>query len=210
MKQLNFFRSPSLWALAVVVVAASLLPSPSSAQGLDGGTYYGPSPGDQGPGYDQGPRHRRGPRQGPRQGPRMSPEERVNHRLSRMTETLSLSPNQVRRIRAILTQTQAQLQSLRPQRSEARGQGPNPGRHGERRAFRERTRELRWATEDRIHAILSCEQRETLRRSRREMRHQRRAEGRAGQRGPGAEGRRRGRRGGGHGRPRDGEGTRRR
>jgi len=193
MKQLIFLRLPWAVGLAILVGLPLFIPSLSSAQGLDGGQYYGPPSGEgEGPQYDEGRRHRRGPRH--RQGPQMSPEERVQQRLSRMTQELSLSPNQVRRIRGILTRTQAQMQDMRPARPEDRGQQRNPEDRDRRRAFREQRRQLRWATQDRIQAVLTCEQRETLRRARREMRHSRRGEGGRADRG------RRGRRRGGHGR----------
>lgn len=151
-------------------------PAISSAQGLDAGIYA-----EELGGHHGGMRHR-GPR-GDR-GPRLSPEERVERRIARMTQELSLTPNQARRIRSILSQTAAQMQRLRPQRGATPdGTRSRSERREARRAFRERTRGLRWETQDRVHAVLSSEQRETLRRvrrqrsfERREARQQRRGE----------------------------------
>ena len=162
MKIKNFSHpNPSLRVL-LTLGAILCFPAISSAQGLDAGVYADGVGGG----------HHRLRHRGPRgeRGPRMSPEQRVERRLARMTQELSLTPNQARRIRSILSQTASQMQRLRPERPNAdQGRARAERREG-RRAFREQTRALRWETQDRVHAVLSCEQRETLRRAQRQRR----------------------------------------
>lgn len=98
--------------------------------------------------------------------------QRLERRLAAMTERLSLTPAQQVQVRAIMEQTRTQMQALG---AAERGRGNRQAR-----------RRLRFTTEDQLHAVLSCEQREAyrlLRRERMSRRMQQRA--RNGRRGRG-------------------------
>lgn len=143
---------------ALLSLAVLALPALASAQ--DGGV-----PGARG-------------RQGPgARGRAPNPEQmlqRMEQRLDQMKTRLALTPAQERRIR------QAMREGARRAR-EVLDRQPRPS--PERRAA---LRQIRWDVSDRIHEALNCDQREQLRRLRREHR---------AERGP-----RRGRRGRGPGR----------
>ena len=102
-----------------------------------------------------GRRHRDGP----------SPErmlERMEQRLEQMLGPLNINQRQETRIRQALRRGATEAQRVLEQ---------HPDRSSERH---EAMRRVRWGVQDRVHAILSCEQREQLRRFRREHRSERR------------------------------------
>jgi hypothetical protein len=88
--------------------------------------------------------------------------ERMEQRLEDMKGPLGLSQQQQTRIRQALRQGANQARRVLRE---------HPERGPERR---EALRQVRWDTSDRVHAILTCEQREQLRRLRREQRSERR------------------------------------
>jgi Spy/CpxP family protein refolding chaperone len=143
---------------ALLTLAVLALPALATAQdGGVAGARRGPGPGARG----------RGP----------SPErmlQRMEQRLEQMKTRLALTPAQERRIRRAMREGANRAREVLNRQPQ-----PSP----ERRAA---LRQIRWDVSDRIHEALSCDQREQLRRLRREHR---------AQRGP-----RRGRRGRGRGR----------
>jgi len=88
-------------------------------------------------------------------------QQRIEQRMQKLTQALRLTAQQQQQIRQVLTNSARRMQEMR-----ARTQPATP----ESAAARIR---LRWDTDDRIHAILTCDQREQLRRFRREQRMQR-------------------------------------
>ncbi len=87
---------------------------------------------------------------------------RMEQRLEAMKGPLSLSQQQENQIRQALRQGADEARQVLRQ---------HPDQSPERR---EALKQVRWNTSDRVHAILSCEQREQLRRLRREQRSERR------------------------------------
>ncbi len=139
-----------------------------------------------------GQRMPRGP-QGARQGP-MNPEQRVERRISHLTERLTLSEPQVTRIRQILTEEHEQVARVmeqagmsRPAGVRAEGERPARPSEAEREAMRAkmlavrtRTDSIRTRSEERIESVLTAQQRTTYRELPKEMRNTRgpRGEGR--------------------------------
>lgn len=138
---------------------------------------------------ERGERGERGERRGPDPA-RM--QERMEQRIEAMRAPLSLTPAQVAQLRAIFTETGEQMRAVHASEDLERG------------ARRDAARAIRFRADDRIHAILSAEQREALRIFRRTERgehrgmrghHGRRGErgdcgerGERGERGPGRRG----------------------
>jgi Spy/CpxP family protein refolding chaperone len=82
--------------------------------------------------------------------------EKIEERVSEMTERLGLSPQQERQVRTILEEARVQAEELKEMpRSKEKFVA---------------MRDLRFATEDQIYANLSCEQRDELRLLKREHR----------------------------------------
>lgn len=90
--------------------------------------------------------------------------ERMEHRLDEMKGPLNLTQRQETRIRNALRRGATEARRVLEQ---------HPDRSPERR---EAMRQVRWQTDDRVHAILNCEQRERFRQLRREHRHERRGD----------------------------------
>jgi Spy/CpxP family protein refolding chaperone len=88
----------------------------------------------------------------------------MEERLTAMRTPLSLSDAQVAQIRAIFQEGLAQV------RAELAAH-PEPGE-----ARRDALRRIHFTMDDRVHSLLSCEQREALRQFRREHRAEHRAE----------------------------------
>ncbi len=114
----------------------------------------------------RGPQGSRGP-DGP--GHRGEPDparmlERMEHRLDEMKGPLNLTQRQETRIRNALRRGATEARRVLEQ---------HPDRSPERR---EALRRVRWQTDDRVHAVLNCEQRERFRQLRREHRHERRGD----------------------------------
>jgi len=94
-----------------------------------------------------------------------SPErmlERMEQRLEQMKGPLNITDAQERRIRQALRRGATQARRVLEQHPDR-----SPERH-------EAMRRVRWDTEDRVHAVLNCAQRDQLRRVRREHRAERR------------------------------------
>ena len=131
---------------------------------------------------DGGVQQREG-RRGPG-GRQRDPAERLEERVNRLTQELRLSPRQANRVRAIFEEARQRMEGLRdgvPQDREARQQLSDE----QRQAFRNARREIRWGSEDQLHQVLNCDQRDALRRLQRQRRFERRSRNerpRAGQR----------------------------
>lgn len=101
-------------------------------------------------------------------GRRRSPEERVQHRLARMTERLGLSADQQARIRRILTEHVQRRQAMRQQQS-----APTPEQRRARMT-------ARFEMHDQIEAVLTPQQRAQMRQLHRERMIERAEHGRGG------------------------------
>jgi Spy/CpxP family protein refolding chaperone len=104
-----------------------------------------------------------------------SPEQMVEEHLTRMTEDLGLTDEQVMRVRPIIEEHVAKMRTLMDKR---RQQGRDPGGSG-----REQTEGLRKQLEERLETVLTQEQMKTYREKQQERRERRR--GRAERRGGG-------------------------
>ena len=102
-------------------------------------------------------------------GERMDPAQRVERRVSMLTERLQLSQQQATQIRQILSQEQTQVQALRQ-----KAQGG-----ADRESLRPEMQSIRQRTEQQIDGVLTAQQRATYRELRDSMRKER------GQRGEG-------------------------
>jgi Spy/CpxP family protein refolding chaperone len=107
------------------------------------------------------------PDRGAQRGERMDPKQRLERRISMLTERLQLSQQQAAQIRQILTQEQTQMQPLW-QKAEA---------GASRESLRPEIQAIRERTEQQIEGVLTEQQRTTYRELRESMR-QRRGEGR--------------------------------
>jgi hypothetical protein len=107
------------------------------------------------------------PDRGGQRGERMDPQQRLERRLTMLTERLQLSQQQATQIRQILTQEQTQMASLR---QKAEGGASRESLRPEMQAIRQRS-------EQQIEGVLTDQQRTTYRELRESMR-QRRGEGR--------------------------------
>ena len=94
---------------------------------------------------------------GHHKGHRWSPEKMEQH-LTEMTDRLNLSESQAVQIRAIFDVARDKGQAIKEQ----------PKSREKMEAFRD----LRFSTEDQLYAVLSCEQREGLRKLKREHKAQ--------------------------------------
>ena len=99
----------------------------------------------------------------PERGQRMDPQQRVERRISMLTERLQLSQQQATQLRQILTEEQTQLQPLW-QRAEA---------GADRESLRPEMKAIRQRTEQRIEGVLTEQQRTTYRELRESMRKER-------------------------------------
>lgn len=90
--------------------------------------------------------------------------QRAERRLERMKTPLNLNQRQETRIRTALRRGATEAGRVLEQ---------HPDRSPERR---EALRRVRWETDDRVHAVLNCEQRERFRQLRREHRAERRGD----------------------------------
>ncbi|MFO0692387.1 MAG: hypothetical protein U0230_02415 [Polyangiales bacterium] len=94
------------------------------------------------------------------------PSARMEARLAELTQRLSLTPQQQTQARQIQTETRAELDALRQSAQGSANPRQDP-------ALRARFREIRWRAEDRLWALLSCEQKDRLRILMREKRAER-------------------------------------
>lgn len=117
--------------------------------------------------------------------------EHLEQRLQRMTQELGLSAAQQAQIRQIFAEARQRRQALRPQGGEPTVET--------RRAMMQ----LRWDLQDRVHAVLTQQQRDRMRQMRRERMLQRMEEGGGRFRGHHGRGRWDGRGRGGRGRGAD-------
>jgi Spy/CpxP family protein refolding chaperone len=105
----------------------------------------------------------------PERGQRMDPAQRLERRVSMLTERLQLSTQQAAQIRQILTQEQTQVQALRQ-----KAQGAS------RESLRPEMKAIRQRTEQQIDRVLTAQQRTTYHALRESMKQNRgkRGEGR--------------------------------
>lgn len=99
----------------------------------------------------------------PERGQRMDPQQRLERRVSMMTERLQLSQQQATQIRQILSEEQTQMQALRQK----------AGDGADRESLRPEMQSIRQRSEQRIEAVLTEQQRATYRDFRESMRKQR-------------------------------------
>jgi Spy/CpxP family protein refolding chaperone len=111
----------------------------------------------------------------PGRGERMDPAQRIERRVSMLTERLQLSQQQATQVRAILTQEQSQVKALR---DKAQGSA-------DRESMRSEMQSIRQRTEQQIDGVLSAQQRVTYTQLRQEMQKRRgeRGEGKGTRRG---------------------------
>lgn len=93
------------------------------------------------------------------------PAQRIEQRVSLLTERLQLTPQQAQQVRTILTREHEQFQALR---SSATGQESQ-----DRQAARERIRAVREASEQQINAVLTPQQRTSYEALRQEFQNRR-------------------------------------
>jgi hypothetical protein len=115
-------------------------------------------------------------------GERMDPAQRIERRLSMLTERLQLSEQQASQVRQILTQEQTQLQALW-QKAQA---------GADRESLRPEMQSIRQRTEQQIDGVLTEQQRATYRELREQMRKEREQRGDGRRPGGEAQGTRRG------------------
>jgi hypothetical protein len=96
-------------------------------------------------------------------GQRMDPQQRLQRRVTVMTERLQLSQQQATRIREILTQEHTQIQALREKAESG----------ADRDALRPQMQSIRQRTEQQIDGVLTEQQRTTYRELRESMRKER-------------------------------------
>lgn len=94
------------------------------------------------------------------------PNARMEARLAELTARLSLTPQQQTEARRIYTETRAELDALRQSAAGTENARQDP-------ALRARFREIRFRAEDRLWALLRCEQKDQLRLLMREKRTER-------------------------------------
>ena len=99
----------------------------------------------------------------PERGQRMDPAQRIERRVSMMTERLQLSQPQATQIRQILTQESEQMRAIFEK-------GQNGG---DREALRPEMQSVREATEKKIDAVLTESQRKSYAELREQMRQRR-------------------------------------
>lgn len=111
----------------------------------------------------------------PERGQRMDPAQRIERRVSMMTERLQLSQTQATQIRQILTQESEQMRAIFEK-----------GQNGaDREALRPEVQAVREGTEKKIDAVLTESQRKSYAELREQMRQRReRGEGPRGERPP--------------------------
>jgi hypothetical protein len=100
----------------------------------------------------------------PERAQRMDPQQRLERRVSMLTERLQLSQQQATQLRQILTEEQTQTQALRQK----------AGGGADRESLRPEMQAIRQRTEQRIDGILTEQQRTTYRELRESMRKERR------------------------------------
>jgi Spy/CpxP family protein refolding chaperone len=107
----------------------------------------------------------------PGRGERLDPAQRIERRVSMLTERLQLSEQQAAQIRQILTEESTQMRALF---DKAEGGG------ADRESLRPQVQSLREGSEKKIDAVLTAQQRTTYAQLREEMRKRRdeRGEGR--------------------------------
>ena len=103
------------------------------------------------------------PDRGGLRGERMDPAQRLERRVSMLSERLQLSQEQATRIRQILTQEQTQMQALRQ-----KAQGG-----ADRESLRPEMQSIRQRTEQQIEGVLTAQQRTTYSALREEMQKRR-------------------------------------
>ena len=106
----------------------------------------------------------------PGRGERMDPAQRIERRVSTLTERLQLSQQQATQIRQILTDESVQMGALR---EKARG-------GTDRESLRPQMQSLREGTEKKIDAVLTDAQRRTYAELREQMRQRREQRGERG------------------------------
>ena len=104
-------------------------------------------------------------------GERMDPAQRIERRVSTLTERLQLSQRQATQIRQILTDESTQMRAIRE-----KAQGG-----ADRESLRPQFQSLREGTEKKIDAVLTASQRQTYARLREEMRQRREQRGERGE-----------------------------
>jgi len=115
-------------------------------------------------------------------GARMDPAQRIERRVSTLTERLQLSQQQATQIRQILTDESTQMRALF---EKARG-------GADRESLRPQMQSLREGTEKKIDAVLTAQQRATYASLREEMRKRREERGEGRRPGGAQQGTRRG------------------
>lgn len=106
-------------------------------------------------------------RERPERGQRMDPAQRVERRVTMMTERLQLSQPQATQIRQILTQESEQMRAIFEK-----------GQNGaDREALRPEMKSVREGTEKKIDAVLTESQRKTYAELREQMRQRREGKG---------------------------------
>ena len=106
-------------------------------------------------------------------GERMDPAQRIERRVSTLTERLQLSQQQATQIRQILTDESTQMRALFEKAQAG----------ADRESLRPQMQSLREGTEKKIDAVLNAQQRATYAQLREEMRKRREERGERGQRG---------------------------
>lgn len=96
-------------------------------------------------------------------GERMDPQQRLDRRVSMLTERLQLSQQQATQIRQILTQEHTQMAALR-QKAEG---------GADRESLRPEMQSIRQRSEQQIDGVLTAQQRTTYRELREQMRKER-------------------------------------
>src|SRR5215210_1014236 len=130
----------------------------AAGMALAAGLLVAPQAGAQG-GYDHGPGDR-GPGRSGQQ--RMDPGQRLERRVSLLTERLQLSSQQQTQVRQILTREGEQVQALFPN---GRGQDERSRAQDStsRAAMRSRMQAIRTQTDQQIERVLTAQQRATYR-----------------------------------------------
>jgi protein CpxP len=115
-------------------------------------------------------------------GERVDPAQRLEQRVSLLTERLQLNASQQTQVRSILTEELNVMQAFRSKQ----GQDRQPGDRAQRDSARTQMRALRERTEQRINGVLSEQQRTKYQELRQSM-QERRGRGRGGDDRPRAE-----------------------
>ncbi len=107
----------------------------------------------------------------PRETERLTPDQRIERRVRRIAEAVELSDTQQQQIRQLMRQTRERIVAERNRL----GRGTPE--------FKQARRQIAWESDDRLHAILTCAQRDRFRVARRGWNAERRARRARGMRG---------------------------